>query len=133
MSPEATPSHTPLEMEQEAWRNERMYGAHAFISALETAEAVGSISWQLNVATLTSFMRSVFDTQVYDVEGEERLYRADIKRPDGTVRRVLARSDVQPGLGFDVRYSDVLPDGREENIEDYKWQTYFYLAQGIAY
>lgn len=133
MSPEATPSVTRERTEQDEWRDERMYGANAFIAALETAEAMGSISWQLNVATLTSFMQSVFDTQVYDVEDEERLYRADIKRPDGTVRRVLARSDAQPGLGFDVRYSDVLPDGTEEHIEDYEWQTYFHLAQGIAY
>lgn len=132
MPPEASPSQ-PVRTEQDLWREAHMYGAHAFISALETAEAVGLISWQSNVATLTSFMRSVFDAQVYDVEGEERLYKADIKRPDGKVRRVLARSDGQPGLGFDVRYSDVLPDGREENVEDYEWQTYFNLAQGVAH
>ena len=133
VSPEARPSQAPINTEQEAWRNERMYGANAFIAALEIAEAVGSISEPLKIGALNLFISSVFESRVTDVEGEKGLFRVDIKRPDGKVRRALIRSGGEGGLSFDARFSDVLPDGSEIDVKEREGLSFFHLAQRIAY
>lgn len=131
--PEAKPSQIPSKTEQDEWREERMDDTNAFRAALKTAEGMDPASEGSKTATLTRFIHSVFETSITAVEGERPTYRVEVQRPDGILRRAIISPSEYSGFYYDVRFSDVLPDGTEKNEVKETSISFYHLATGITY